>query len=165
MKKFLALLSATVIAISMAACGGSSTATPTPAATPTPTPSENRVGAYKPGEYSEEADEFDAKSGYKDKVTVMIGNDGKIASVDWDSYNEVGETKKTLGDDYGMKAVSAIGKEWYEQAEALEQELVAKQDPAEIKINAEGYVDGVSSCTIHASDFLSLVEAALDKAK
>ena len=36
------------------------------------------------------------------------------------------KTKKELGDDYGMKAASGIGKEWFEQAEALEQYVIGK---------------------------------------
>lgn len=36
------------------------------------------------------------------------------------------KTKKELGDAYGMKAASGIGKEWYEQIEALERWMVGK---------------------------------------
>ena len=62
---------------------------------------------------------------------------GKITAVSFDiAQNKVGfdatgaltgeltgehPTKKELGDGYGMKAASGIGKEWFEQAEALEE--------------------------------------------
>ncbi len=35
-------------------------------------------------------------------------------------------TKKQLGDNYGMRAASPIGKEWYEQIDALEEYMVGK---------------------------------------
>ena len=71
-------------------------------------------------------------------------------------------TKGELGDGYGMKAASAIGKEWYEQADALAQYAVGKtaedlrgialtQDgkaadadlAASVSIAIGGYVDGI----------------------
>ena len=67
---------------------------------------------------------------------------GKITTVSFDiAQNKVGfdatgaltgeltgehPTKKELGDGYGMKAASGIGKEWFEQAEALEDWCVGK---------------------------------------
>ena len=36
------------------------------------------------------------------------------------------QTKKELGDEYGMKAASGIGKEWFEQAAVMEEYLVGK---------------------------------------
>lgn len=36
------------------------------------------------------------------------------------------KTKKELGDSYGMRGASGIGKEWYEQAQYLEKALVGK---------------------------------------
>ena len=67
---------------------------------------------------------------------------GKITAVSFDiAQNKVGfdatgaltgeltgehPTKKELGDGYGMKAASGIGKEWFEQAEALEDWCVGK---------------------------------------
>lgn len=42
-----------------------------------------------------------------------------------DASQEI-HTKKELGDDYGLKAASGIGKEWYEQIDALEEWMRGK---------------------------------------
>ncbi len=54
--------------------------------------------------------------------TVKFDAEGKITS---DLTGGV-KTKRQLGDDYGMKAASGIGKEWFEQAAAMEDYLVGK---------------------------------------
>lgn len=54
--------------------------------------------------------------------TVKFDAEGKITS---DLTSGV-KTKRQLGDDYGMKAASGIGKEWFEQAAAMEEYLVGK---------------------------------------
>lgn len=54
--------------------------------------------------------------------TVKFDAEGKITS---DLTGGV-KTKRQLGDDYGMKGASGIGKEWYEQAAAMEDYLVGK---------------------------------------
>lgn len=73
-------------------------------------------------------------------VAVIVDADGKIVSCVIDTaQNKMGftkegkivpteefKTKKELKDAYNMKAASAIGKEWYEQAEALEKYVIGK---------------------------------------
>ncbi len=59
-------------------------------------------------------DEVESKTGFDNKGR-LVGYTG----------NEV-VSKKELGDSYGMKAVSGIGKEWYQQIETLEKWLVGK---------------------------------------
>lgn len=73
-------------------------------------------------------------------------------------------SKKELKDDYGMKAISPIGKEWYEQAAAFEAWAVGKT-AAEITagVGEDGYpsdADLKAGCTIHASSIASNVADA-----
>jgi major membrane immunogen (membrane-anchored lipoprotein) len=123
------------------------------------------AAGYKPGTYSAEDAAFD-DSGYKASVTVDVGSDGKITAVNWDGIPEAGgPTKKEMGDDYGMRSASGIGKEWYEQVAVMESELIKTQDPAKIPVTADGYADGVSGCTIHVNGFVKLASEALEQAK
>ncbi|MDO5550217.1 MAG: FMN-binding protein [Lachnospiraceae bacterium] len=73
-------------------------------------------------------------------AAVVIDNEGRILSCKLDMaqsvmyftsegkvvWKEEFQTKKELGDSYGMKAASGIGKEWYEQAEAFENYVIGK---------------------------------------
>ena len=59
-----------------------------------------------------------------DEVESNIGFDGTGQLADF-SAGEV-RSKKELGDAYGMKAASGIGKEWYQQIESLEKWLEGK---------------------------------------
>ena len=51
--------------------------------------------------------------------------DGNGQLVNKDSYSEI-RSKRELGNEYGMKAASGIGKEWFEQINSLENWLVGK---------------------------------------
>ena len=117
---------------------------------------------------------------------------GKIAAVSFDiAQNKVGfdatgaltgeltgehPTKKELGDGYGMKAASGIGKEWFEQAEALEDWCVGKT--VEEVVTMPTYdkgddhhtqvpddVDLKTGCTIDVGSFLAALQKAADNAK
>ena len=70
-------------------------------------------------------------------------------------------TKNELKEGYGMKAISPIGKEWYEQAagfcafitnKTLNEAIAIAANPAE--------TDVVASCTIGVEDFLKLIVKA-----
>lgn len=54
--------------------------------------------------------------------TVKFDADGKITS----DINSGVKTKRQLGDEYGMRKASAIGKEWFEQADAFEDYMLGK---------------------------------------
>lgn len=60
-----------------------------------------------------------------DEVESHIGIDGTGQLADF-TAGEV-RSKKELGDSYGMKAYSGIGKEWYQQVESLEKWLEGKK--------------------------------------
>lgn len=78
-------------------------------------------------------------------------------------------TKKEIGDDYGMKKASEIGKEWYEQAQAFEQYAIGKTT-AEINgidTDDHGYIQDEelnSSVSISITDFQAAITKAVENA-
>ncbi len=96
---------------------------------------------------------------------VKFSKEGKITS----DINAAFQTKNELGDAYGMKKASAIGKEWNEQADAFAKYVVGKtvEDVKGIAIS-EGVPTGddlKSSVTVHVTDFLTILEKAFNVAK
>ena len=119
-------------------------------------------------------------------AAVTLNADGKIANVKIDStqskinFDAQGQltsdvsaalqTKVELGDAYGMKKASGIGKEWYEQIAALEDWMVGKtiDEVMGMQMSDEGTpadADLTSSVTIHVGDYLNAVKKAADNAK
>ena len=117
---------------------------------------------------------------------------GKITAVSFDiAQNKIGfdavgaltseltgehPTKKELGDGYGMKAASGIGKEWFEQAEALEDWCVGKTVEEVVTMPTYDKGDGrhtqvpddvdlKTGCTIDMGSFLGALQEAADNAK
>ncbi len=63
------------------------------------------------------------------------------------------ETKRMIGDGYGMKGASSLKKEWYEQADAFDSWCAGKTT-AQLEgatPDAAGKIDGISGCTITVS--------------
>ena len=98
-------------------------------------------------------------SAYIDAVQAKVNFDaaGKITS----DLTVAPQTKNELKDNYGMKNISPIGKDWYEQAagfcafitgSTLNEAVVIARNPAE--------TDVVASCTIGTEDFLMLIVKA-----
>jgi predicted small lipoprotein YifL len=83
-------------------------------------------------------------------------------------------TKVELGDEYGMKKASSIGKEWYEQIQALGQWMIGKtidevkamktyeKDEAHPAVPEEA--DLTSSVTISVENYIAAVEKAIANA-
>lgn len=74
------------------------------------------------------------------------------------------QTKNEIGDAYGMKKVSTIGKEWYEQNDAFAKYIVGKTVE---EVKGLSYNEGVpaeadltSSVTIHVTDQIKALESA-----
>lgn len=81
-------------------------------------------------------------------------------------------TKREQGDDYGLGAVSGIGKNWYEQVDALEEWMRGKtvSEVNDMKLTYDGdrqipdEEDLRSSVTISVSEHLEALEKAYDDA-
>ena len=99
------------------------------------------------------------------QVVIPFDADGKVAV---DKTAEL-KTKNELKEDYGMGKISPIGKEWYEQAQALAEWMKGKTlDEIKAMKLEEGKPaeeDLVSSVTIHVDDYLAVVEEAINNAK
>ncbi|HWQ78017.1 MAG TPA: hypothetical protein VN381_04335 [Anaerovoracaceae bacterium] len=96
---------------------------------------------------------------------VTFDKAGKITS----DINGTYKTKNELGDEYGMRQASSIGKEWNEQAFAFAQYVVGKSiDEVKGIAVSEGYAadqDLKSQVTVHITDFITVLEKAAGAAK
>lgn len=80
------------------------------------------------------------------------------------------KTKQELGDEYGMKKASSIGREWYEQANSFAEYAVGKTADAlsGIAVNEKGAPDGddlAASVTIGIGDFTEVIRAAVENSR
>jgi hypothetical protein len=118
-------------------------------------------------------------------VAVLVDKDGKIlkASVDTAqtkvNFSKEGKlitdieaeimSKQELGDDYGMANVSSIGKEWYEQADALAEYAEGKtvEELKGLAVDEAGVpteADLTSSVTIKVGSYVEAIIKAVDNA-
>ncbi|MFV0342481.1 MAG: hypothetical protein ACK5JH_06245 [Anaerocolumna sp.] len=122
---------------------------------------------------------------YSNYAAVTTDGSGKITScaidasqsnVNFDATGVVtsdlaGElkTKQELGADYGMVANSSIGKEWFEQANALAAYVAGKtiDEVKGIALTEEGTpadADLASSVTVHIGDYTNVIDKAVANA-
>lgn len=138
------------------------------------TPVEN--GSYKEGTYYGAA--TDSYGGENNTATavVYVNSDGVIESVFLDTtYTKDGivTTKKTLGNEYGMKNVSESmgnipgGAEWYEQVNNLENKVVEEQGLDWLIWSDEDktITDSISGVTIKINALVEALNNALSQAK
>ena len=183
MKKVIALALAAVMALSMVACGGTETET---------------VATYKTGMGAVVSpsltDATAEKAGKVQMNTTMcvatFDADGKVVSVSFDvaqqslAVNADGttgdaaaadtRTKIEKEGDYGMAGASSIGKELYEQVNALEDWMVGKTideivgmelgENSAAHANTPADADLAAVCTITVTDYLAAVQEAWDTA-
>lgn len=95
------------------------------------------------------------------QATVKFDATGKITS----DLGAAVQSKNTIKEGYGMKAASAIGKEWYEQAAGYCTYVTGKTvaEVAGIAVNEGGYptdADLTAATTIAIGDFQKLIEKA-----
>lgn len=130
------------------------------------------------------ADAAGVAQAYSTYVATTVNAEGKITSIIIDSsqgnvnFDATGaitsdltaetKTKQELKEDYGMKKVSAIGKEWYEQANAFATYVTGKT-LAEVKgiAMAEGKAtdaDLLTSVTVTISSLVENIEKAINNA-
>lgn len=132
------------------------------------------------------ADKAGSVSGYVYMCAVTLDDEGKVAGVVFDAVQPAGsfdttgaivgeenvvvESKNEIKEGYGMKAISPIGKEWYEQMEVFAAWCVGKT-PEEIlttPLDEGGHAtdaDLVSGCTVHINDQLVAFQKAVEAAK
>lgn len=125
-------------------------------------------------------------AGYLYICAVTLDDEGKIEGVVFDATQPTGsfdaagaivgeavtnvQTKLEIKDGYGMKDISPIGKEWYEQMEALSAWCVGKTvaEVLAMPLNEKGVstdADLVSGCTVHINDQLAALEKAAANAQ
>lgn len=100
---------------------------------------------------------------YIDAVQVNVNFD--TAGVITTDLTAAQPSKNQLGDDYGMKKASSIGKEWYEQAAAFSAYVTGKtpDEVAGIAVTETGApadADLAASVTLSLGDFQSLIAKA-----
>ncbi len=118
----------------------------------------------------------------KDGKVVKVSIDTAQTKVNYDKDLQVtsdlsapGKTKVELGENYGMKKQSAIGKEWFEQIAELERWMAGKT-VAEIKAMKVKERDAshpsvpdvpelTSTVTITVQDYIAAVAKSFDRAK
>lgn len=99
------------------------------------------------------------------QTVINFSADGKITT---DLATEY-QTKQELGEGYGMKAASSIGKEWNEQADAFAAYCVGKtaDEVTGLAVTEEGTAadeDLAASCTVHIGGFQAVVAKAVNNA-
>lgn len=182
MKKILALAMAMVITAALCACAGN-TGTKLGMASKTVMNRSSDLGSNGV-----------EKTGTTLSDTLMcsavVDAAGKVVSIRFDDvqapivFDEAGKittdkstlfkTKRELGNDYGMKKASGIGREWFEQVDAIEgwmkgktadqiKAMKVKTTPEEGNVPDEP--DLASGATIGVSDFIEVAVAAIGNAK
>ena len=114
-------------------------------------------GPYKDGTYRAEESAFD--HGYKYFVDVTVTS-GYIVSVNWDAVAEDGsknKEQKSLDGEYNMVAYGGAMAPWWEQARAVEMNVIKKQSVRQ--------PDAVSGASIGLDPFYTLLNKALARAK
>lgn len=133
------------------------------------------------------ADKDGLAQAYSMYTATTFGADGKITSsiidasqsnvnfnamgqITTDLTNAVLQTKNELGDQYGMRKASGIGKEWNEQAAAFAEYVKGKtaSEVSGISLNEEGApaeAELASSVTVHVNDFIAVIEKASKNAR
>lgn len=200
MKKLLAMILCLVMVLALAACnngtpnngdnsnGGANGGTP---AAPGPNSVTTRIGLGMAVDSAVSPAEDDDDGRAEAEVTtcaLLLDQEGKILSVKFDcteaiaTYNKAGavtwpdtyKSKKELGYDYGLKKYSSIGKEWFEQVNALEDYCTGKtvSDVSSMQLKEEDGRKGVpaaaeltSTCTISCDQFIEALKKAEMSAK
>jgi len=111
----------------------------------------------------------------KDSKVVSVTIDNAQTKVNFDTdlqvatdITEEGKTKVELGADYGMIKASSIGKEWFEQAAALEEWMVGKtiEEIKAMELNEGVTTDAelLTSVTVKVNDYIVAIEEAYNNA-
>jgi len=112
---------------------------------------------------------------YTHMCALTLDADGKIVGVDFDAVQSKAATdadlaaetqsKDELKEAYGMKAASSIGKEYYEQMNALEAWCIGKTVEEVLAGVAAEDADLKAGCTVGITDALAALQEAAAVAK
>ena len=94
-------------------------------------------------------------------IANVIEKDGEIVKILFDTVRD-GQSSKEKYDDYGIKDVSTLGKDWWEQVSFFET-WVEQNGLDALELTEEGYAanaDVVSGATIHVSYYAEALENA-----
>ncbi len=185
MKKIIAILLSVALVMTMLVACGKKEATDTKAE-PNTAPAAAKTGLAVLTSVAKsknaEADKDGQAEVNSTVVAVLVGQDGKILKCSIDvaqtkigftkegklatDVNSVIQSKQELGDAYGMKKASSIGKEWYEQANALEAYVIGKtvDEVKAIAVTEEGVptvTDLTASVTVKINDYVAAIEKAV----
>jgi hypothetical protein len=159
MKKLLMALLAVFLLVGMTACGEDATteAPRTYAADGVYTAFEVDVhyGAPMVTEVSVTIENDEITGFYIDARQSTFDDDNKVV---WNA-----ETKKELGDRYGMVERGGATLEWYEQAELIEAAWLANGYDS-VTIDGEGDIDNVANVTISDGGYIALAAEAVQQA-
>ena len=131
------------------------------------------------------AEKAGSVSAYVYTCAVTLDADGKITGVDFDAvqpagtfdttgaageFNAAPQSKNEIKEGYGMKAISPIGLEWYEQMDKLEDWCIGKtvEEVLATPLTEGGNptdVDLVAGCTVHINDQLVALQKAAASAR
>jgi major membrane immunogen (membrane-anchored lipoprotein) len=129
-------------------------------------------GNYKEGTYLGVVDTVDGRTGAKYVTTALVNVDEKglienvFIDVTYTTKDGVNTTKKVLGDAYGM-AKEEGQLEWFEQAKAIEDKVVAEQGLEWLTYTDEAKTetDTISGVTITVDKYHAAILDALTQAK
>lgn len=192
----LATLGCAILATAVG-CNNSSSSTATPSATPTEEMEDTTAGTEDPyenlkmglgivvsSETNSLTDDTASASGTVSHtaITVLLEDDVICGSVldeheasissasDGLTLPSEVQSKRELGDSYGMRSYSGIGKEWYEQADAFCVYIQGMTCEEVMAISVDEYgkatdADLAAGCTISITEFQQAVQKACDDAK
>lgn len=153
MKKILSAIIAASLILSLSACAFAATG----------------LGSYTTGKVADGKVSVDTYM-----CAVTLDENGKITGVDFDVVQASAaadtdaafeaQSKRELGDNYGMKAISPIGKEYFEQMDALEAWCIGKTVEEVIAGSADD-ADLKAGCTVGIANQLIVLQEAAANAR
>ena len=153
MKKILSAIIAAALILSLTACAFAATG----------------LGSYTTGKVADGKVSVDTYM-----CAVTLDENGKITGVDFDVVQASAaadadatfepQSKRELGDNYGMKGISPIGKEYYEQMDALEAWCIGKT-VEEVVTGSADDADLKAGCTVGIANHLIVLQEAAANAK
>lgn len=141
----------------------SSPASPGTSSAPSTSSTPSSTAALRDGTYKAEQDGY--VQGYRYFLELTV-TDGKITAVNWDAYKENSDLTKKEESRAGDYVMTETGKKWHEQAEIMEEALIAAGDPADIVYSPDdGKTDAYAGVSISVGDFVDLAKRALEEAR